>query len=75
MKEIRYFYLEDCCPITNSPNKDIKQAINKLKIHIEKTYNLKVEKVFYEIKRGIQNKNDTSDKKYTLDYLILNENI
>ena len=37
--------------MTNSPNEDIKQAINKLKIHIEATYNLKVEKVFYELKR------------------------
>ncbi|XP_043521092.1 fatty-acid amide hydrolase 2-like isoform X2 [Frieseomelitta varia] len=45
LKEIRYFYLDHCCPITNSLNEDIKQAINKLKIHIEETYNLKVEKV------------------------------
>lgn len=44
LKEIRYFYLDHCCPITNSLNEDIKQAINKLKIHMEETYNLKVEK-------------------------------
>ncbi|KAK1128808.1 hypothetical protein K0M31_019956 [Melipona bicolor] len=44
LKELRYFYLDHCCPITNSLNEDIKQAINKLKIHMEETYNLKVEK-------------------------------
>ncbi|KAK9296617.1 hypothetical protein QLX08_009449 [Tetragonisca angustula] len=44
LKEIRYFYLDHCCPVTSSLNEDIKQAINKLRIHIKETYNLKVEK-------------------------------
>ncbi|CAD1472436.1 unnamed protein product, partial [Heterotrigona itama] len=53
LKEIRYFYLNDCCPITNSPNEDMKQAVNKLKIYIETTYNLEVKKGPFEFLFGM----------------------
>ena len=47
---MKFFYLEDCCAVSNSIGKDVKQAMKKLRIHIETTYGLKVEKVFYRFK-------------------------
>ncbi|CAK9797460.1 Fatty-acid amide hydrolase 2 [Anthophora plagiata] len=44
MRDIKFFYMEDCCGITNSINKDMRQAIQKLKTYIETTYDLKVQK-------------------------------
>lgn len=47
---MKFFYLEDCCAVTDSISKDVKQAMKKLRIHIETTYGLTVEKVFYRFK-------------------------
>lgn len=47
---MKFFYLEDCCAVTDSISRDVKQAMKKLRIHIETTYGLKVEKVFYRFK-------------------------
>ncbi|XP_012170362.1 fatty-acid amide hydrolase 2 isoform X2 [Bombus terrestris] len=44
LKDIKFYYLEDCCVITNSINKDVKQAMKKLRTYIETTYGFKVEK-------------------------------
>nr|XP_033192939.1 fatty-acid amide hydrolase 2-like isoform X1 [Bombus vancouverensis nearcticus]XP_033192940.1 fatty-acid amide hydrolase 2-like isoform X1 [Bombus vancouverensis nearcticus] len=44
LKDMKFFYLEDCCVVTDSISKDVKQAMKKLRIHIETTYGLKVEK-------------------------------
>ncbi|XP_071875606.1 fatty-acid amide hydrolase 2-like isoform X2 [Bombus fervidus] len=44
LKDMKFFYLEDCCAVSDSIGKDVKQAMKKLRIHIETTYGLKVEK-------------------------------
>ncbi|KOC60847.1 Fatty-acid amide hydrolase 2 [Habropoda laboriosa] len=48
MKNMKFFYMEDCCGITNSINKDMRQAIQRLRTHIETTHGLKVQKVVVE---------------------------
>ncbi|XP_068978889.1 fatty-acid amide hydrolase 2-B-like isoform X5 [Bombus flavifrons] len=44
LKDMKFFYLENCCGVTDSISKDVKQVMKKLRIHIETTYGLKVEK-------------------------------
>ncbi|XP_043595996.1 fatty-acid amide hydrolase 2-like isoform X2 [Bombus pyrosoma] len=44
LKDMKFFYLENCYPVSDSISKDVKQAMKKLRTHIETTYGFKVEK-------------------------------
>ncbi|CAL7952048.1 unnamed protein product [Xylocopa violacea] len=44
LKELKFFYMDDCCPATSSINKDMKEAIKKLKTYIKTTYDVQVQK-------------------------------
>ncbi|XP_076687200.1 fatty-acid amide hydrolase 2-B-like isoform X1 [Andrena cerasifolii] len=44
LKNMKFFYLEDCCGITNSINWEMKEAIQRLRKHLEVTYGTNVQK-------------------------------
>ncbi|XP_026672661.1 fatty-acid amide hydrolase 2-B-like isoform X4 [Ceratina calcarata] len=43
-RNMKFYYLDDCCGMTNSIDDDMKQAIQRLRMHIETAYGLKVQK-------------------------------
>lgn len=45
LKDVKFFYAEECCGITTSVNSDMKTAIYKLKRYLEVTYGSKVQQV------------------------------
>ncbi|XP_076239327.1 fatty-acid amide hydrolase 2-A-like isoform X2 [Calliopsis andreniformis] len=44
LKDMQFFYMEECCGITNSVKGEMKEAMNKLRKHIETTYGHNVQK-------------------------------
>lgn len=45
LKNMKFFYMEDCCGITNSISSEMKEAIYRLRKHLEVTYGHTVQKV------------------------------
>lgn len=45
---MKFYYLEDCCGVTNSVDDDMKQAIQRLRVHIETAYGIKVRKAQFK---------------------------
>ncbi|XP_031826753.1 fatty-acid amide hydrolase 2-A-like isoform X2 [Nomia melanderi] len=43
LKDMKFFYAEECCGITTSINSDMKAAIHKLRKYLEATYGAKVQ--------------------------------
>lgn len=44
LKNMKFFYMEDCCGITNSISSEMKEAIYRLRKHLEVTYGHTVQK-------------------------------
>ncbi|XP_029052215.1 fatty-acid amide hydrolase 2-A-like isoform X1 [Osmia bicornis bicornis] len=44
LKDMKFFYLEDCCGITNSIDKEMKGAIQSLRKHLEMSCGITVQK-------------------------------
>lgn len=53
LEDMKFFYLEDCCGITNSIDGEMKEAIQRLRKHLETTYGLTVQKVCFKCKPDI----------------------
>lgn len=47
---LKFFYLEECCGVTNSISRDMKEAIKKLRTYLEATYGIKVQKARIDMK-------------------------
>ncbi|KZC10722.1 Fatty-acid amide hydrolase 2 [Dufourea novaeangliae] len=45
LKNMKFYYLEECCGVTCSISRDMKEPIHKLRMHLETTYGTKVQKV------------------------------
>ncbi|XP_076377462.1 fatty-acid amide hydrolase 2-A isoform X2 [Megalopta genalis] len=58
LKNMKFFYLEECCGITSGINSDMKQAIDKLRNYLEATYGVKVQQAKF------------NDMKYAFDIAV-----
>ncbi|XP_076642846.1 fatty-acid amide hydrolase 2-like isoform X1 [Halictus rubicundus] len=66
LKNIKFFYLEECCGITTAIDSDMKTAIHKLRKYLEATYGVKVQQA------------KLNDMKYAFDIAsrsLLNMNV
>lgn len=55
LKDVKFFYLNNCCPITNSINGEMKDAMRRVKKHIEAMLGVQVQKA------------ELSDMKFAFD--------